>query len=338
MKRWIPILLLFCVLLVGCGTQQSNAIHRESTESTENMENTENTEENVLILYYSHSGTTEDIAQRIQEKIGGDIIEIETVREYASDSSEISDQAAEERESGNLPELKEIPDISQYERIYLGGPVWTYTVSTPVMSLLEQLDFQGKEVAPFWTDAGTPGDYQQNFETQVQNGVLLPGLGLSDMSGMGEEELNALLDGWLTSAETMTEIQEATDEEEPVESEVTTDIIMTAGNTVITATLDNSETTGEFLSTLPRTISMNEYGGREYYGRIEAISENGEGISDYENGDVTYYPSGPSFAIFYGDADNSSQSGLIRMGKVTSDLSVFENLDSETEFYIEIAE
>lgn len=69
----------------------------------------------------------------------------------------------------------------------------------------------------------------------------------------------------------------------------TTDITITVDGQVITATLDNSETSREFLATLPRTFTMNEYGGREYYGEIEALSENGNLIDDFENGDVTYF-------------------------------------------------
>lgn len=117
----------------------------------------------------------------------------------------------------------------------------------------------------------------------------------------------------------------------------TTDIRMTAGDTVITATLDNSETTQAFLATLPRTLTINYYGGREYYGRIEELPENGETIADFENGDVTYYPAGPSFAIFFAGEDRSSQGGLIRMGRITSDLSVFDTLGDAVEMRIEAA-
>lgn len=125
--------------------------------------------------------------------------------------------------------------------------------------------------------------------------------------------------------------------DEPMEEPAATiDIILTAGDTVITATLDNSETTSEFLATLPRTLTMNRYGDREYYGRIEAISENGETIADFENGDVTYYPAGPSFAIFFAGEDRSDQSGLIRIGKITSDLSVFDTLGESVEIQIEL--
>lgn len=118
----------------------------------------------------------------------------------------------------------------------------------------------------------------------------------------------------------------------------TTDIRMTVGITVITATLDNSDTTQAFLATLPRTLAMNHYGGREYYGRLETLPENGEAIADFENGDVTYYPAGPSFAIFFAGADSSSQGGLICMGRITSDLSVFDMLGSTAEMFIEVAE
>ena len=127
---------------------------------------------------------------------------------------------------------------------------------------------------------------------------------------------------------------------EPVVEEnsaAVTTITMTSGDNVITAELSDSETTRAFLETLPRTFTMNRYGDREYYGRMESISENGEAIVDFENGDVTYYPAGPSFAIFFAEAEQSSQSGLVRMGKITSDLSVFDAMEDTVELSVEIA-
>lgn len=120
--------------------------------------------------------------------------------------------------------------------------------------------------------------------------------------------------------------------------EETTKITMTVDGTVITATLDNNETTQEFRTTLPRTLAMRRYGDREYYGRLSVMSEKGEAIPDFENGDVTYYPAGPSFAIFFAGEDSSTQGGLIRMGKITSNLSVFDTLGESVEVFIEIVE
>lgn len=120
--------------------------------------------------------------------------------------------------------------------------------------------------------------------------------------------------------------------------EDTTQITLTAGERVITAELDNSETSREFLATLPRTMEMNRYDDREYYGRMEEISENGTAIESFENGDLTYYPAGPSLAVFFDKEDTSRQGGLIRMGKITSDLSAFETMGETEEVLIEIAE
>lgn len=116
-----------------------------------------------------------------------------------------------------------------------------------------------------------------------------------------------------------------------------TEITITAGEQVITALLEDSNTTRDFLATLPRTLTMNQYGGREYYGRIESMSEEGEAIPDFENGDVTYYPAGPSLAVFFAGEEQSSQGGLIRMGKITSDLSVLADLGDTVEMQIAIS-
>lgn len=105
-----------------------------------------------------------------------------------------------------------------------------------------------------------------------------------------------------------------------------TEITLAFGDTVIRAALDDSETARAFLDMLPLTLTMSRYGDREYYAPIGVLPENGEAIDDFENGDVTYYTGGNSLAIFFGNAENSSQGGLIRMGKITSDLSLFDSM------------
>ena len=83
---------------------------------------------------------------------------------------------------------------------------------------------------------------------------------------------------------------------------------------------------------------MNRYGDREYYAPVSELPENGEDIPDFENGDITYFVSGKSLAIFFGNEGNSSQGGLIRMGKITSDLSVFETMEDNVAVTVEIAD
>lgn len=118
---------------------------------------------------------------------------------------------------------------------------------------------------------------------------------------------------------------------------VSTDITLAFGNTAIQATLDDSETTRAFLDMLPLTLEMSRYGDREYYASIGSLPENGEVIDDFENGDVTYYTTGKSLAIFFGNAENSSQGDLIRMGKITSDLSLFDSMEDSVPVTISLA-
>ncbi len=122
------------------------------------------------------------------------------------------------------------------------------------------------------------------------------------------------------------------------EKEQNTEITLQFGDTKIMAVLDNSETSKAFLELLPLTLDMRRYADREYYAAINELPEDGERIPDFENGDVTYYTAGKSLAIFFGNAENSNQGDLIRMGRITSDLTLFEKMDDGVTVTIETAE
>lgn len=135
-----------------------------------------------------------------------------------------------------------------------------------------------------------------------------------------------------------TPLQETEKPEEDIDGE-TVGIKMTVGSTVITATLNDSGTTKAFVASLPRTMTMNRYDDREYYGRIGTpLPEDGERIETFVNGDVTYFTTGGSFAIFFDKDNESRQSGLIRMGRITSDLNVFHDFEDDIEVRIEVNE
>ena len=92
-----------------------------------------------LIIYYSRKGqnywngsiknldkgNTEIVAEFIQKAVGGDLFEIETVKEYSADYYECIDDAKQELNSGARPELKKYLDsIDEYENIFICGPCW----------------------------------------------------------------------------------------------------------------------------------------------------------------------------------------------------------------------
>lgn len=129
-----------------------------------------------------------------------------------------------------------------------------------------------------------------------------------------------------------------TSESDRLAAEEGTQIKITAGETVLTATLNNTKTSSDFIKSLPVTIKMTRWGNREYYGKVEnALSEEGELQNGFENGDVAYWPSGKSFAIFFNKEANLNISNLIKMGTITSDLKLFNNLDESVEMKIEVS-
>lgn len=166
----------------------------------------------VLVVYYSKSGNTEAVARMIQEKTGGDLYEIETVRTYTRERPAAADIPREERESGNLPELKgTLPDVSQYDLIIIGSPIWWYTFATPVMTFLRDVDFQGRKVAGFYTCAGNGRDFEDDLRTQARHAEVLESIGFRGTydTGRGPEpdgrayqeeqrdEVGKRLDEWL---------------------------------------------------------------------------------------------------------------------------------------------
>jgi flavodoxin len=153
----------------------------------------------ILIIYYSHTGITKGVADEIQIKTGGDVLRIETIRTYPTEYSALIDEAKRELQKKDLPALKkDPPDMSRYDLVLVGSPVWWYTVSTPVMSFLKQADFAGKRVAAFCTHEGGPGKILQNFKQQAKNAVVLEGLDLFKPQ-VRKIEVDKALDSWLGS-------------------------------------------------------------------------------------------------------------------------------------------
>jgi flavodoxin len=179
----------------GPGTAGANARNPESAHSAA----TGAGGAKVLVIYYSLTGNTKSIAEAIREKTGGDLFEIETVKTYPADYSGIIAEAKRELETRELPVLqKNPPDMSSYNLILVGSPVWWYTVSTPVMCFLTQADFAGKKVSAFCTHEGGVGKFYPHFQEQAKNAVVLEGLDLYNPRQAEEGEVHKALGLWLS--------------------------------------------------------------------------------------------------------------------------------------------
>lgn len=117
-----------------------------------------------------------------------------------------------------------------------------------------------------------------------------------------------------------------------------TAVTVTAGDLTWDGVLYNAPEAQQFISQLPQTIPMTNYGGREVYGGIaQQIAAEGEGRLSFSDGDITYCPANNTVAIFYSQSDRPDLTmEVYPIGRITSDLSAFPTLESPIEITFSI--
>ncbi|HHS9684160.1 flavodoxin [Klebsiella pneumoniae] len=109
----------------------------------------------MLVAYFSRSGNTRVIAGIIHRSLNTDLFEIEPATPYSEDYFQTVEQAKNKRERGIKPALKNsVADISRYETVYLGFPIWGTSVPPVVQTFLSRHNLAGKLLIPFITHGG----------------------------------------------------------------------------------------------------------------------------------------------------------------------------------------
>lgn len=108
----------------------------------------------ILIAYFSHTGTTQNVARRIQDITGADMFEITVASPYPDSYQSTVDRARRELDQNARPELaSSISNMSDYDVILIGYPIWWHTAPMAIDTFLESYDLTGKKVIPFCTSA-----------------------------------------------------------------------------------------------------------------------------------------------------------------------------------------
>ena len=151
MKRKIIIslfILLSVCLITGCG--KNNESNKNNHEVKDNSKS--------VVLYFSATGTTKKIAERIAKESNSDIIEIIPKEEYKEEDLDYNNDCRANREQNDSkarPEIKNKIDITKYDIIYLGYPIWWGTNPKIILTLLDSYDFTNKTIIPFCTSGST---------------------------------------------------------------------------------------------------------------------------------------------------------------------------------------
>lgn len=165
MKK-IAILLGALATLASCSQKKAETVEGPSTKT--------------LVLYYSQTNTTKQVAEALQQKLGADIEEFNAVNPYEGDFNATIARCQQEMAEGTAPEINALKcDIAAYDTIYLGYPVWFGTYAMPVSGLLKSVDLSGKVIVPFCTfGSGGLNTSSDNLKAALPNAQILPGYGV----------------------------------------------------------------------------------------------------------------------------------------------------------------
>ncbi len=160
----------------GAGEDSGTAADESTADTSELQENAPQTSGNILVAYFSWAdnailaddvdavaspsvippGNVQQLAGWVQEETGGDLFPIQVTEPYSSDWDECLDRANQERRDDARPELEEsVENLSDYDTVFLGYPIWWGIAAWPVDSFVEANDFTGKTVIPFCTSASS---------------------------------------------------------------------------------------------------------------------------------------------------------------------------------------
>ena len=132
--------------------QQDNSEKSDSSDI-----NTEDTNR-ILVVYFSWSGHLDSMAHWVADETGGDLYRVTAADPYPEDYNATADRAKQEQDDDVRPEISVdiTPEqMSEYDTIFFGFPVWWYDLPMPMWTFLENYDFSGKTIIPFFSHEGS---------------------------------------------------------------------------------------------------------------------------------------------------------------------------------------
>lgn len=162
-----------------------------------------------LVIYFSRNGenymedgvrnidkgNTEIVAETIKDLVKADLYKVTPIKEYPYNYQECCDVAKEEIENNIKVGIKgDVPNIEDYDVIYIGGPIWWGHYPCTLLGVLEKLDFNNKIILPFSTHEGSGlGGIMEDVLKCCTKADIREGLAIR---GCGAKEAKDVLERW----------------------------------------------------------------------------------------------------------------------------------------------
>lgn len=212
MRTLLTILMTTMMLLTACGGGNAQTGADTSAQKETQTTASARSDQRVLVVYFSRAdentggvgyiekGNTKILAEMIAERTHGDLFEIKTVKPYPKEYRPATEAAKQEKEENARPEIVgELPDLSKYDVVFLGYPIWWSDMPMPVYTFLNRENFAGKIILPFCTHEGSGlSDTQRSIadvtKADVREGFALQG----HIAQKSPEEARTALYEWMS--------------------------------------------------------------------------------------------------------------------------------------------
>lgn len=161
MKKLLSVLMLVCAIFTNAKAEETN--------------------DKILVAYFSATGNTKVVAEKLAAAINADLFEIVPEQLYTSDDlnwqNNQSRSSIEMGDKSSRPQIaSKIEDISQYNIVFVGSPIWWGREPSIMDTFIESYDFADKTIIPFVTSGSSDiGDYGANLQALAPNAKVLTG-------------------------------------------------------------------------------------------------------------------------------------------------------------------
>lgn len=191
---------------------QTEKLPQENEQSADIKEEADLESSNILILYFSRTGeqytvgvidkgNTAIVAEMIADKTGGDLFEVLPKEDYYPYTyDELTDVAKQELNDNVRPEYKdEMPDLSQYDTVFIGAPVWWGDWPMIMYTVFESSDFSGKTLIPFSTHEGSGlSGFDKKLSSACPDSTVLDGLAIRGNDAQNaQESVRKSVEAWI---------------------------------------------------------------------------------------------------------------------------------------------
>lgn len=203
------VLILSIFILNGCSSNKT--VSKDTSKAKDILtNNTENNINKILVIYFSKTGenynvgnieigNTAMMASYIKEYLNADSFEIIPVNKYPNNYKEATEIATKEKNENARPKIKnKLENISDYDTIFIGYPIWWGDLPMIVYTFLEEYDLKGKTVIPFNTHegSGSAGTYSTIKSKLKESNVNTNGLALQGKTARTDSGKKQTID-WL---------------------------------------------------------------------------------------------------------------------------------------------